>query len=278
MKTLVENGEIQALETRLLLQAIYERYGYDYRNYAPGSLRRRVHKCMEEEHLGGISQLQERVLRDPDCMTRLLLNLSINVSDMFRDPEFYAALRTKVLPLLRTYPFVRIWLAGCSTGEEVYSIAILLQEEGLYKKSRIFATDMNEVVLQKAKEGIFPLGRMQQYTKNYLAAGGKGSFSDYYTAKYDNAIFRPDLRKNVVFAQHNLASDQVFNEFNLILCRNVMIYFDKELQGRVYGLFHQSLCMFGFLGLGSKETMRFSPHERCYEELDHKWKLYKRIK
>jgi chemotaxis protein methyltransferase CheR len=211
-------------------------------------------------------------------MTRLLLDLSINVSDMFRDSQFYAALRTKVLPLLRTYPFVRIWLAGCSTGEEVYSIAILLQEEGIYKKSRIFATDMNVVVLQKAKEGIFPLGRMQAYTKNYLAAGGKASFSDYYAAKYDSAIFRPDLRKNVVFAQHNLASDRVFNEFNLILCRNVMIYFDKELQGRVYGLFHQSLCTFGFLGLGSKETMRFSPYETCYEELDHKWRLYKRIK
>jgi len=204
MNTLVENGEIQALEMRLLLQAIYERYGYDYRDYAPGSLHRRVRKCMEQEHLDGISQLQEKVLRDPDCMTRLLLGISINVSDMFRDPQFYAALRTKVLPLLRTYPFVRIWLAGCSTGEEVYSIAILLQEEGIYKKCRIFATDMNAVVLQKAKEGIFPLGRMQQYTKNHLAAGGKASFSDYYTAKYDNAIFRPDLRKNVVFSQHNL--------------------------------------------------------------------------
>ncbi len=278
MKTRQESDEIQELETDLLLEGVYRRYGYDFRDYSPGSIRRRVRKRVAGEHLHNVSELQHKVLSDPECMTRLLLDASINVTAMFRDPHVYAALRTKVVPLLRTYPLVRVWIAGCATGEEVYSVAILLQEEGLYKKCRIYATDFNEAVLDCAKAGIFPLKKMQEYTKNYQDAGGADSFSSYYTAKYDDAIMHADLKENVIFAQHNLATDEPFNEFSLILCRNVMIYFNQTLQQRCYDLFHQSLCKFGFLGFGTKESMKFSPHEECYEELPGRVRLYKRTK
>lgn len=278
MNATTDTSQIEELETELLLEGVYRRYGYDFRDYAPGSIRRRVRKRMAGEHLHSVSELQHKVLRDPECMTRLLLDASVNVTAMFRDPHVYAALRTKVVPLLQTYPIIRVWIAGCSTGEEVYSVAILLKEEGLYKKSRIYATDFNEAVLDCAKAGVFPLKEMQKYTKNYQDAGGKDSFSSYYTAKYDSAIMHPGLKENIVFAQHNLATDEPFNEFNLILCRNVMIYFNQTLQQRCYDLFHQSLCKFGFLGLGTKESMKFSPHEECYEELPGRVRLYKRIK
>jgi chemotaxis protein methyltransferase CheR len=208
----------------------------------------------------------------------MLLDLSVNVTAMFRDPGFYKQFRKIVVPMLRTYPFIRLWHAGCSTGEEVYSMAILLQEEGLLDRARIYATDINEVVLRHARSGIFPLNRMQEYTENYIKAGGTRSFSEYYTAKYDGALFNASLTKNVVFSQHNLVTDQSFSEFNVILCRNVLIYFDRTLQHRVQKLFYDSLVHFGVLGLGSKESLRFSEVEDCYERLDNREKLYKKVK
>jgi chemotaxis protein methyltransferase CheR len=211
-------------------------------------------------------------------MERLLLDLSINVTAMYRDPSFYAAFRERVVPLLRTYPFARVWNAGCSTGEEVYSIAILLQEEGVYEKTRIYATAINDSVLERARAGIFPLDKMQEYTQNYIAAGGKRSFSEYYVAGYDGAAFSPSLIENVVFAQHNLVSDRSFNEFHVIICRNVMIYFDKPLQDRVHGLFYDSLATFGVLALGHKESIRFTPHEAAYEELHGEERLYRKVR
>src|SRR3954452_19428834 len=197
---------------------------------------------------------------------------------MFRDPLFNETFRRDVIPLLRTLPFIRIWHAGCSTGEEVYSIAILLSEEGLYERSRIYATDINDVVLQQAKAGIFPINRMQEYTENYIRAGGKKSFSEYYTAKYDGALFSPSLTRNVVFSQHNLVTDRSFSEFNIIFCRNVLIYFDRTLQNRVHSLFYESLVMFGILALGSKESLKFSQYEPCYEKLSPTEKLYRKVR
>jgi chemotaxis protein methyltransferase CheR len=265
------------IEISLLVEAIYRYYGFDFRHYAPNSLKRRLLRQVKEEGLSTLSALQERVLHDEACMERLLLTLSINVTSMFRDPEFYQTLRMDVLPMLRTYPDVRVWVAGCSTGEEVYSIAIVLKEEGLYEKSRIYATDMNQVVLERAKKAVYPLDCMQEYTENYQNSGAKASFSDYYHASHDHAVFDSALRENVVFSQHNLATDTSFNEFQLILCRNVMIYFDKELQSRVVGLFKDSLCMFGVLGLGRQESLRFSDHEASFELLDIRNKFYRRI-
>lgn len=272
------NPELEQIEIELLLEGIYQHYGFDFRSYAYASIRRRLWKRIEAEGLSTISALQDRVLHDSDLMERLLLDLSINVTAMFRDPGFYRVFRTQVVPTLRTYPFIRIWHAGCATGEEVYSMAILLEEEGLYERSRIYATDINEVVLQKAKSGIFPLDRMQEYTENYIAAGGKRSFSDYYIAKYDGALFHPSLTKNVVFSQHNLVTDRSFSEFNVILCRNVLIYFDKTLQARVLTLFYDSLAMFGVLALGSKESLRFSPYEECYEQINGPEKIYRKVR
>ena len=269
------NG-LEALEIDLLLEAIFRRYGFDFRGYAPSSLRRRVRAAVEAEGVATVSGLLEKVFHDASCLERVLLGLSVNVSAMFRDPRFFLAFRRHAIPLLRTYPFVRIWQAGCSTGEEVYSLAILLQEEGLYDRCRIYATDMNEVVLRKAREGIFPLDVMQKYTVNYLASGGTRAFSDYYTAAYDHVILRPSLRERVLFSQHNLVSDGVFNEFNVILCRNVMIYFTRPLQERVHKLFHRSFANFGLLGIGSHESLRFLPVEHEYEPLVPGEKLFRR--
>ena len=272
------NPELEQIEIELLLEGIYQHYGFDFRSYAYASIRRRLWKRIEAEGLTTISGLQDQVLHNPPMMEKLLLDLSINVTSMFRDPGFYRVFREQVIPTLRTYPFIRIWHAGCATGEEVYSMAILLEEEGLYERSRIYATDINEVVLQKAKSGIFPLERMQEYTENYIAAGGKRAFSDYYTAKYGGALFSPALTKNVVFSQHNLVTDRSFSEFNVILCRNVLIYFDKTLQSRVLTLFYDSLAMFGILALGSKESLRFSPYEECYEQINGPEKIYRKVR
>ena len=270
--------ELERIEIELLLEGIYRHYGFDFRSYAFASIRRRLWKRIEAEGLPTVSALQARVLHEPPLMERLLLDLSINVTALFRDPGFYRAFRDHVVPILRTYPFIRIWHAGCATGEEVYSMAILLHEEGLYERCRIYATDINEVVLQKAKEGIFPLDRMQEYTENYIAAGGKRAFSDYYLAKYGGALFDDSLRKNVVFSLHNLVTDRSFAEFNVILCRNVLIYFDKSLQARVHGLFYDSLAMFGVLALGSKESLRFSPHEDSYDQINGPEKIYRKAR
>ncbi|BAT52820.1 putative methyltransferase [Nostoc sp. NIES-3756] len=268
---------LEDIEIKLLLEGIYQYYGYDFRNYAVSSLKRRIHSFIRLEGLENISALQEKLLHDRTCLERFLLSLTVNVTSMFRDPSFYLAFRKQVVPLLRTYPFIRIWHAGCSTGEEVYSMAILLQEENLYHRCRIYATDTNEKVLQNAKSGIFPLKMMQEYTQLYLRAGGKQSFSEYYTAAYDHAIFRASLRENVIFAQHNLATDSSFNEFNVIFCRNVLIYFNQVLQKRVHTLFHNSLCSFGILGLGKQESLRFTSYEQYYEEIAKGEKLYRRL-
>ena len=270
--------DLEQLEIELLLEGIYRRYGFDFREYAPASLRRRLRRRMDGERLESISALQERVLHDPAVMERLLLDLSINVTAMFRDPTFFVAFRERVVPLLRTYPFARIWVAGCSSGEEVYSLAILLAEEELSDRVRIYATDINEVVLERARLGVFPLDKMQEYTQNYIRAGGKKAFSEYYVARYDGARFARSLVDGVVFAQHNLASDAAFNEFEAIVCRNVMIYFDKALQAHVYRLFHESLSTFGVLALGQKETIKFSPHETGYEELDAAERIYRKVR
>jgi chemotaxis protein methyltransferase CheR len=269
--------DVEEIELSLLLEGVYRKYGFDFREYAPASLRRRVWRRVYAENLATISALQDKLLHDPACMERLLLDLSINVTAMYRDPSFYVAFREKVVPLLHTYPFTRIWVAGCSTGEEVYSLAILLQEEELYARTRIYATDINESVLERARAGVFPLDKMREYTQNYIKAGGKRAFSEYYLAKYDGAQFQRSLIENVVFAQHNLVSDRSFNEFNVIICRNVMIYFDRALQDRVHRLFHESLMTFGVLGLGHKESISFSPHSDAYEELDPYEKLYRKM-
>jgi chemotaxis protein methyltransferase CheR len=269
--------QLEEIEIHLLLEGLYRHYGFDFRDYAPASLRRRVANIVRSEHLESISGLQEKVLHDPDCLERFLLALSVNVSAMFRDPGFFLAFRVKAVPLLRTYPFIRIWQAGCSTGEEVYSMAVLLKEEGLYDRCRIYATDINETVLRKAKAGIYPLELMAKYSHNYVKSGGTRSFHEYYRVGYDQVILHSSLKENIIFSQHNLVADRSFNEFNVILCRNVMIYFNKALQERVHDLLHQSLIIFGILGLGNKESLRFTRHEKHYEELDRGEKLYRRI-
>ena len=273
-----EKLDLELIEIQLLTEGIYRHHGFDFRDYSLPSMRRRIWKRIYAEGLSTVAGLIEKVLHDSSCMERLLLDLSINTTAMFRDPTFYLAFRRKVVPVLHTYPYVRIWHAGCSTGEEVYSMAILLQEEGLYDRCRIYATDINEAVLQKAKSGIFPLATMQENTANYIAAGGTGTFSEYYTARYDHFIFRPSLRENVVFAQHNLVTDASFNIFNVILCRNVLIYFNSVLQDRVQHLFLDSMEMFGTLGLGRKESVRFTAVGDNYEEVDADEKIYRRIR
>jgi chemotaxis protein methyltransferase CheR len=270
--------ETETLELQLLLEGIYRQYGFDFREYAPASLKRRVWRRVQAEHAGTIAGLLAMVLHDADVMERLLLDLSINVTSMFRDPTFYAAFREQVVPMLRTYPFTRIWVAGCSTGEEVYSLSILLQEEGIYDRTRIYATDINEAVLERAREGVFPLEKMQEYTENYIRAGGTRSFSEYYLAKYEGALFARTLTDHVVWAPHNLVQDRSFNTFNVILCRNVMIYFDRTLQTHVHRLFYDSLERLGILALGRKESIRFTGVESAYEELNVQEKLYRKVR
>jgi chemotaxis protein methyltransferase CheR len=272
------NSELERIEIELLLEGVFRHYGFDFRSYAYASVRRRLWKRTEAERLSSISELQALVLHDSAAMERLLLDLSVSVTAMFRDPGFYQVFRDDVVPLLRTYPFIRIWHAGCSSGEEVYSTAIVLEEEGLLERTRIYATDINDAVLQQARAGIFPLNRMQEYTENYIRAGGKRSFSEYYTAKYDGALFSPSLTRNTVFSQHNLVTDRSFSEFTVIFCRNVLIYFDRDLQNRVHTLFYDSLVMLGILALGSKESLRFSQYEPCYEKLHPREKLYRKVR
>jgi len=267
---------IEDIEIDLLLEGLMRRYGLDFRGYARSSLRRRVWNMVHAKKLQSISALQAQVLHDPSLLDELLQHLSVNTTTMFRDPSFFVSFRENVVPHLFSVPFVRIWHAGCSTGEEVYSLAILLMEAGLYERSRIYATDMNASVVERAKSGIFPLEHMREYTANYQQAGGSAAFSDYYTANYDNAIFKASLKKNIVFAQHNLVSDGTFNEFNVILCRNVLIYFGTDLQERVYRLLHQSLRRFGVLALGRGETLRHTVLEQEYDELDLQERIYRR--
>ena len=272
------NDEIENIEIAGLLEAVFQRYGFDFRQYAQASLRRRIRQCVKAENVSSVSALQEKLLYQSACMERFLLVLSINVTALFRDAGFYRAFREKVLPRLRTYPFIRIWHAGCSSGEEVYSLAILLQEEGLYDRVRLYATDMNEVILARARDGIYPLERMRTYAQNYLAAGGKRVLADYYITQYGRAIFNSSLKKNIVWSQHNLVTDGSFNEFHVILCRNVLIYFDQTLQARVHQLLYDSLINFGMLGLGQMESIHFSPYESCYETRDSSEKWYSKVR
>jgi chemotaxis protein methyltransferase CheR len=265
----------ERIEVDLLLEAVYRKYHYDFRGYARASLRRRLWRRAHEEHVRTLSGLQEKVLHDPLVMERLLRDLSINVTEMFRDPAFFRAVRERVVPILRTYPYVRVWNAGCSTGEETFSLAIVLEEAGLLDRTRIYATDMNDDVLQRARGGRFPLDKMRRYTENYHRAGGTGDFSRFFTVQGDRAVFRNDLMENAVFAQHNLAQDSSFNEFQLVVCRNVLIYFGRPLQERVHDLFLESLARFGVLALGHKESVVAS-HEDRYELIDPAEKLYRR--
>ena len=266
----VPEGELQ-----LFLEGVFRHSGFDFRDYSPASLSRRISRCVRVEHLSTVAELHERVLQDPACMDRVLLTLSVDVTAMFRDPAFYRALREAVVPVLRTYPVVRIWHAGCSTGEEVYSVAILLREEGLYDRCRLYATDMNEAVLRQAQRGELSLATMRENTRNYIESGGRQPFAQWYSVRDHRAVLDPDLRRNMVFSQHNLATDGSPNEFNLVLCRNVLIYFNRRLQDRVHRLLYDSLVRFGFLALGAKETVRFTPHEAHYQELPER--LYRKV-
>lgn len=245
-------------EVEILINDLLEIYGYDFNDYSRASLKRRINRLYALDRFPSFAEFRYRVKSDELYLKRFVEEITVNVTEMFRDPQFYQELRQHVLPVLATYPFIRIWHAGCSTGEEVYSMAIVLEEANLLQKSLLYATDINPDVLDKAKQGIFPLSQMKQYSENYIAAGGKADFSSYYTSRYDRARFDAKLATKMIFATHNLVSDRSFNEFQLILCRNVMIYFDKDLQDRVLQLFDQSLEPLGFLALGSKETLRFS--------------------
>ncbi len=271
------DAELEKIETALLLEGIYQRYGYDFRDYSSSSVGRRIRHRMRLEGLDDISSLLRNVLHDSDAFRRLLGDLIIPVTELFRDPEMFLAFRRNVAPELRKLPFVRIWHAGCSTGEEVYSLVVLLHEEGLLDKSRIYATDISEEALQRARDGILPIDRMQQYTRNYQAAGGTGEFSSYYASERGIVMLKPFLRERIVFARHNLATDSSFNEFHVVFCRNVMIYFDSELSNRVHGLFYDSLAAGGFLVLGGRESLAFTPIEDRYETWNDTHRIYRKV-
>jgi chemotaxis protein methyltransferase CheR len=271
-----DDRDLERLELDLLLEAIHQRYGYDFRGYARASLRRRLWRRADLEGLRSLSGLQERVLHDPHCMEQLLGDLSINVTAMFRDPGFHAALRDNVFPLVRTSPFIRIWVAGCSTGEEVVSLAIALREADLLQRTLIYATDMDADVLARARSGSFSIDKLRDYTRNYIEAGGSEAFSAYYTVSGDRVVFDPSLLADAVFAQHNLATDRSFNEFDLVVCRNVLIYFGRPLQDRVLNLFDESLSRRGMLALGRKETLRGTSLEDAFEPLVEAEKIYRR--
>lgn len=271
----IDNNTIN-IEIELLLEAIFKKYGYDFRNYSKSHVKRRLLNRLSASNLKSISEMQHKVLHDPGFFEYLLRDLSINVTEMFRDPSFYLAMKNEIIPILKTYPFFKIWHAGCSTGEEVYSFAVLLMEEGIYERAQIYATDFNRDVLDVAKKGIYPIDRIKEFTANYQAAGGSQSFSDYYMANYNSVIFDQSLKKNLVFAEHNLVTDSVFAEINLIICRNVLIYFNKDLQNRVIDLFYNSLINGGFLGLGSKETLQFTSKASKFDVIDSSEKIYKK--
>lgn len=268
--------EVFEIEVELLLEGIFRRYKADFRGYSRASVQRRINLAMSQMECDSVSRLQERVLKDSKIFDRLLQYLTVPTSEMFRDPGYFRALREKVLPHLKTYPSFKVWIAGCSTGEELYSLAILFHEEDMLERALFYATDINPLSLQRAEEGIFSLDQVQKFTQNYQNAGGKGAFSDYYQAGYGSAVFRKDLKANVVFADHSLATDSVFAEVELISCRNVLIYFDRPLQERAFGLFYDSLGNRGFLGLGSKEMIRFSRYGSFFEETSSEYRIYRK--
>jgi len=272
----LQYNDTSDLEISLFLQAFYKKYGYDFRQYSEAHIRRRIMIRMAMSGLENVSQIQSMVLKDEAFASQLLQDLSITVTEMFRDSSFYKSLRENVIPILKTYPFIKIWHAGCATGEEAYSMAIIMQEEGLYDRTTIYATDFNQHALNKAKEGIFSNKMIKEYTINYQLSGGKESLSGYYTSNYGNVIMNQCLKKNIIWANHNLVTDSVFAEVHLILCRNVLIYFDKDLQNKVQKLFYNSLINGGILCLGSKEGLRFTDIYEEYNELDKKQKIFKK--
>ncbi len=267
---------IDSDKLRTMLEAMRGAYGYDFTDYAEVSVKRRITTFMSNRKITSLDNLHEVLLSDERVFEEFIREISVTVTEMFRDPPFYAALRSKVVPRLKTYPFVKVWLAGCATGEEVYSLAILLKEEGILNRSVIYATDINQHSLQLARDGIYPLEYMKNYTANYQKSGGKGNFSDYYIAKFGSALFDQTLRENVVFSSHNLATDKSFNEFQMIICRNVLIYFNQQLQSRVIRLFYDSLIEFGFLGLGSKESLLFAANQGDFVDVDKKERIFMR--
>ncbi|WP_312236644.1 CheR family methyltransferase [Stenotrophomonas sp.] len=273
----MNDTELFDLELRLLLEAVYQRYHYDFRNYALSSLRRRMRHAMARFDCTTMGELQHRLLHEPETFAQAMQYFTVQVSEMFRDPGYFKVLREHAMPVLRTYPSIKLWIAGCSTGEEVWSMAILLQEEGLLDRSIIYATDINPDALQAAESGAFPLERTAQFSRNYLAAGGTGSLSDYYSSGYGNVVFDRRLKRNIVFADHSLATDTVFSEVHLVSCRNVLIYFQRALQDRAIGLFHEALVHRGFLGLGSKESLQFGAHANDFEACAREQRLYRKL-
>lgn len=264
------------IEQRLLIDAIYHRYHYDFRGYAPASLKRRLHTALVHFECKTLSQLQDRVLHEPNVFTALLEYLTVQVSDMFRDPPYFRSLREQVVPLLRTYPSLKIWVAGCSAGEEVYSLAILLHEEGLLERSLIYATDINPHALRAAESGVFDVARVAAFTENHARSGARSSLSDYYTARYGRVVFDKALREHMVFSDHSLATDSVFAEVHFVSCRNVLIYFERDLQNRALGLFREALCHRGFLGLGAKESLRFSAQADAFDDFVLEDRIYRK--
>lgn len=265
-------------ELEELLHCVNDCYGYDFTNYSRASMHRRISRFIDAGGYGSIADLTLSLTSNKIVFDSFLQRITVNVTEMFRDPEFYKAIRQKVLPIIASYPSIKIWHAGCSSGEEVFSMAILLHEAGLLKRSKIYATDINPNNIDKAKKGILPLDVMKDYVSNYLHSGGESDFASYYTAMYDHAIMRKDLRQSIVFSQHNLVTDQVFNEFQLILCRNVMIYFNRQLQNQIIHLFHNSLSTFGFLALGIKESLLFSDIKDKFEVVSNQEKIFRRIR
>lgn len=274
--TTANPDKVEDIEVRLLLEALFLKYHYDFRNYAMASIKRRLRQARSQLGLSSFSAMQDRLLHDPDMLPRLLGYLTIQVSEMFRDPGYFRAIREQVVPHLKTYPSLKVWIAGCSEGEELYSLVILFREEGLEDRTIFYATDINHQALERAEAGVYPLERIPLFTENHRKSGGRSSLSDYYQAAYDRVSFDRTLRRNVVFSDHSLVSDAVFGEMNLISCRNVMIYFDRTLQDRAIGLFSDSLSRKGFLGIGSKESLRFSPHGEAFSEFVREEKIYQK--
>lgn len=273
----MENTYIDDNEIDILLNDVVSLYGYDFSEYARASLSRRINRLFALDKFPSFAEFRYKVRTDADYFSRFVEEITVNVTEMFRDPSFYKALREEVLPVLATHPFIRIWHAGCSTGEEVYSVAILLHEANLLHKSLLYATDINPQVLEKLRSGIFPLSQMKQYSENYIASGGREDFSRYYTANYERARFDSNLSKSIIVSTHNLVSDRSFNEFQLIVCRNVLIYFDRPLKDKSFTLFDESMEKLGFLALGSKENLKFSPVAHKFRQLDNKQKIWRKI-
>lgn len=264
------------IEIRLLLEALYQQYHYDFRGYAPASIKRRLRQARDHFDCRTYSELQERLLHEPQMLTPLISYLTVQVSELFRDPSYFLALRTEVVPHLKTYPSLKVWVAGCSAGEELYSLVILFREEGLEERTLFYGTDINRAALEKAEAGVYDLNRLPSFTENHRRSGGRSSLSDYYTAAYGAAVLDKSLRRRVVFSDHSLVSDQAFAEVQLVSCRNVLIYFDQELQDRAVGLFYESLPRHGFLGLGAKESLHFSRHADGFSVFDRSQRIYRK--